>query len=186
MEVTPLRLDGAAIIKPRIFRDDRGLFYESYNADVFDRAGLNTHWQQDNFATSIKGTVRGLHFARGKGQIKLVRCTRGALWDVIVDIRPESPTLGQWEAVELSAENALMIYVPVGFAHGYCALTDEADGAYKCSEVYNPELESEILWNDPDVGIPWPADEPLISDRDSRAPTLRSYLKGLGVDWRRP
>jgi dTDP-4-dehydrorhamnose 3,5-epimerase len=146
---------------------------------VFESLGLNTEWRQDNYAISKKGTIRGLHFARGKGQIKLVRCTRGAIWDVAVDIRPDSPTLGQWEAVELSAENSLMLYIPVGFAHGYCALTDEADGVYKCSEVYQPELESEILWNDPDIGIPWPAEKPLLSKRDLGAPTLKAYLRTL-------
>jgi dTDP-4-dehydrorhamnose 3,5-epimerase len=185
MEFTKLALAGLVLVRPTIFRDERGLFYESYNAVSFARAGLNTRWQQDNFATSAKGTVRGLHFAKGKGQIKLVRCTRGAIWDVVVDIRPDSPTVGQWEAVELSAENCLMLYVPVGFAHGYCALTEQADGVYKCSEVYDPELESEILWNDPDIGISWPVDDALVSDRDRRAPTLKAYLESLGVAWKR-
>lgn len=175
------RLEGLYVFTPRVFRDARGFFYESYNAELFEQEGLNTRWRQDNHAASRKGTVRGLHFASGEGQIKLIRCTRGAIWDVVVDIRPDSPTLGEWEAVELTEENQKQFYIPVGFAHGYAALTEGAECQYKCSEVYRPAVETEVLWNDPDIGIVWPVDHPIVSERDQKSQRLRDYLKGMGA-----
>lgn len=183
MNVEPLKLRGLFRLTPRVFEDDRGFFYESYRESVLKEAGLNTHWVQDNHARSRKGTVRGLHFTRGEGQIKLIRCTRGAVWDVAVDIRPDSPTLGQWEAVELSEANRAMLYVPVGFAHGYAALSEAAECQYKCSTEYQPDLDAGILWNDPDIGVEWPVETPILSEKDRKAPPLREYLASIGKAW---
>lgn len=180
MEFDELELKGLVLARPRVFEDGRGFFFESYNADAMERAGLNTRWQQDNHARSQKDTIRGMHFALGKGQIKMIRCIRGSMWDVVVDIRPDSPTLGKWKGVELTAENKQELYVPVGFAHGYAALSDDMECVYKCSETYDPKVETEILWNDPEVGIEWPVKEPVLSDRDRGAQTLRQYLAAQG------
>jgi dTDP-4-dehydrorhamnose 3,5-epimerase len=167
------------ILTPDIHRDHRGFFYESYNEIRFREVGIDLHWMQDNHVKSTRNTVRGLHFQRGKGQAKLVRCIRGRIWDVAVDIRPDSPTLGRWYAVELSEENKKMFFVPVGFAHGYAVLSDEAEALYKCSNVYDPRLEDGIVWNDPDAAVDWPVDSPILSERDQKAQTLTEYLKSL-------
>jgi len=183
MKIEPLKLQGLCRLTPRVFEDERGLFYESYRESVLEQAGLNTRWLQDNHARSRKGTVRGLHFTRGDGQIKLVRCTRGAIWDVVVDIRPDSPTVGQWEAVELSEENRAMLYVPVGFAHGYAALSETAECQYKCSTEYRADLDTGVRWNDPDVGIEWPVSDPTLSEKDRQAMRLKDYFASIGVTW---
>jgi dTDP-4-dehydrorhamnose 3,5-epimerase len=179
MQIEPMKLPGLMRIQPRVFEDSRGFFFESYRAESFERAGLCTTWPQDNHARSSKNTVRGLHFAPGVEQCKLIRCLRGAIWDVVVDIRPDSPTLGQWEAIELTETNRTMLYIPAGFAHGYAALTEPAECHYKTSVMYRPGLESEILWNDPEIGIPWPVDHPIVSDRDRQAASFNDYLESL-------
>lgn len=183
MEIQPLKLSGLMLLTPHVYEDERGYFLESYRSSVLEAAGLNISWVQDNHAGSRKGTVRGLHFMQGEGQLKLVRCTRGAIWDVVVDIRPDSPTAGSWEAVELTEENRAMLYVPVGFAHGYAALSEFAECQYKCSTEYRPDRDAGILWNDPDIGIDWPVSDPVLSQKDRQAPRLREYFASIGKKW---
>jgi dTDP-4-dehydrorhamnose 3,5-epimerase len=168
---TPLK--GAWLIEPKVFNDDRGFFLESYNQKVFEKEGLNTNWVQDNHSRSSKGVLRGLHFQNPKAQIKLVRVTRGSVLDVIVDIRKNSPTFGKSYSVELSEDNKRWLYVPVGFAHGFCVLTDVTDFLYKCSEFYSPEFDKGVFWNDPDLEINWQIQNPLISPKDAKLPRLR-------------
>jgi len=178
MNVKPTKIPDVLIIEPKVFGDDRGFFFESYNENRFRELGIDLHWMQDNHVRSTQNTLRGLHFQRGKGQAKLVRCVRGSVWDVAVDIRHDSPTLGKWHAVELTEENMKMFFIPVGFAHGYAVLSDEAEALYKCSNVYDPELEDEILWNDPDIAVGWPISSPNLSERDINAQTFKQYLEG--------
>jgi dTDP-4-dehydrorhamnose 3,5-epimerase len=177
MQVETTPLDGLLVLTPKVFEDNRGFFFETYNEERFRQAGIHSHWAQDNHVRSAKNTVRGLHFQLGKGQAKLIRCILGRVWDVAVDIRRDSPTLGKWFGIELTAETKRMLYVPEGFAHGYTVLSDEADTLYKCSTVYDPALESEIRWNDPDLAIQWPVRSPVLSPRDVEARTFRDYLE---------
>lgn len=181
MEIEKTPLEGLLIVRPRVFEDGRGFFFESYNQQRFQELGLPTAWVQDNHARSGKNTLRGLHFQRGKGQAKLVRCLRGRAWDVAVDIRPGSPTLLGWHGLELTPENKKMLLVPEGFAHGYVALEGDTEVLYKCGTVYDPELEDEIRWDDPDVGVEWPVAEPLLSQRDVAAQTWREYAEKQGL-----
>lgn len=176
MEVVETSIPDLKIIRPRVFHDDRGFFFESYNENKFAALGLPAVWRQDNHARSCRNTLRGLHFQMGKGQAKLARCVRGRVWDVAVDIRPDSPTLGRWHGVELTEDNMLMFLIPEGFAHGYCVLSDEAEVLYKCSTVYDPTLESEIAWNDAEIAVEWPVKEPVLSQRDINAQSFQSYL----------
>lgn len=176
-ETTPL--EGLIIIHPKVFTDARGFFFESFNQEKFSEAGIDLTWLQDNHAQSVMNSIRALHFQRGEGQAKIVRCTRGVIWDVAVDIRPDSPTLGKWHAVELSAENKKMFYIPSGFAHGYAVLSDVAESLYKCNRLYDPELEDGIAWDDPDLAIDWPVEHPLLSERDRRNRSFREYLESL-------
>ena len=172
MRLETLRLAGPILIHPRVFADERGFFLESYSEPVFAGEGINTHWVQDNHSRSMRGTLRGLHFQAGEGQAKLVRCVRGAIWDVCVDIRPASPTFGQWEAVELTEENQAMLYIPTGFAHGFVVLSESADCLYKCSRIYDAALETGVAWNDPEIGVEWPIAEPILSLRDQQNQSL--------------
>lgn len=179
MQVEATDLPGVFVVTPRVFADARGFFLESYNQQVFLEQGLPAVFVQDNHSKSARGTLRGLHFQEEPaGQVKLVRVVRGRIWDVAVDIRMGSPTFGRWVGVELSAENFRQIYVSVGFAHGFCVLSDEAEVLYKTSHVYSPSHERGILWNDPALAIPWPVSDPLLSDRDRRAATLAGYMNG--------
>ena len=179
MNVETTDLPGVLIITPRVFKDARGFFFESYNAEQFKARGIDTVFVQDNHSQSTRGTLRGLHFQLPPmAQDKLVRCVRGAIWDVAVDIRASSPTFGRWVGVELSADDFRQLYVPSGFAHGFCVLSDEAEVLYKASTVYSPAHERGIAWDDPDIGITWPTAEPLLSDRDWRAESLAGYLAG--------
>jgi dTDP-4-dehydrorhamnose 3,5-epimerase len=166
IEKTPI--EGLVVVKPRVFRDARGFFAETYNRERFAEAGLGLEFVQDNHSLSARGTLRGLHFQTTPGQAKMVRCTRGRIWDVAVDIRPGSPTFGRHHAVELTPDDMAMFFVPVGFAHGFLVLSEEAEVQYKCSNVYNPATESGIAWNDPDLNVPWPLEgiDPLLSERD--------------------
>lgn len=173
MKVTPTELPGVLLVEPRVFDDERGFFFESYHRDRFREAGIDCEFVQDNHARSVRGTLRGLHYQRQPGQAKLIRATRGLVWDVAVDIRPSSPTFARWVAHELSEDNKRMLFVPVGFAHGYVVRSDFAEVQYKCSWIYLPEQEAGIQWNDPDIGVPWPIDEPILSPRDLGNPTLR-------------
>ncbi|MFP4579834.1 MAG: dTDP-4-dehydrorhamnose 3,5-epimerase [Candidatus Sumerlaeia bacterium] len=180
MQIEETPLQELKIITPRVFGDERGFFYESYSEGKFREMGLPTKWVQDNHALSVKDTLRGLHFQKGDGQNKLVRCTRGSIWDVAVDIRPDSPNFGKWFGLELSAENKKMIFVPKGFAHGYLVLSDEAETQYKCSSLYDAEIETEVKWDDPDIGVEWPVEHPILSDRDKQAQSFREYAAGVG------
>lgn len=178
MSIETTSLPGVLIFTPRVFKDARGFFFESYKDAAWRAAGIETVYVQDNQSRSVRDTVRGLHFqVPPAGQIKLVRVVRGAVWDVAVDIRLGSPTFGQWLGVELSEDNFRQLYIPAGFAHGFCVLSDEADVLYKTSYVYSPAHEQGIAWNDPEIGIPWPAGEPLLSDRDRAAQSLQDYLR---------
>lgn len=179
MQIEKTPLDGLLIVHPKVFNDNRGFFFESYNAEEFKKLGIDVPWVQDNHARSVRDTVRGLHFQRGRGQDKLIRCIRGSVWDVAVDIRPDSPTLGQWFGLELTEENKTMLFVPVGFAHGYAVLSDEAEVVYKCSNVYDAKLESGFRWNDPQVGVRWPVEEPILSQRDLTSPSFAECIASL-------
>lgn len=172
MEVVPLRLEGLLLVKPRCFEDARGYFFETYRQSAYERAGILPPFVQDNAAFSKKGVVRGLHYQKKPGQAKLVTALQGSIWDVAVDIRENSPTFGQWEAVELSDKNHWQLFVPIGFAHGYCTLTDSACVSYKVSAPYDPKAECTIRWDDPDLAIPWPAVNPILSERDKEGAPL--------------
>ena len=164
------------IIEPKVFGDDRGYFMESYNRRDFVEAGLDMVFVQDNESKSKKGVLRGMHFQTKFTQGKLVRATQGEVYDVAVDLRKESPTYGKWEGVLLSAENKRQFYVPEGFAHGFLVLSDEAVFNYKCTNLYAPEYDGGLLWNDPDVGIEWPLDgidEIILSEKDKKQKTLK-------------
>lgn len=178
MKITPGRLAGTFLIEPRVFEDARGFFYESFRGDLLAAAGLEAHFVQDNHSRSRQGTVRGLHFQTDPGQVKLLRCTLGTVWDVAVDIRPDSPTFGQWEGVELSAENRRQFYIPLGFAHGFAVLSDWAEVQYKCTNIYNPATEAGLAWDDPDVAVDWRVAQPLLSPRDQANPSLRALAPG--------
>jgi dTDP-4-dehydrorhamnose 3,5-epimerase len=169
------RLDGPILIEPRVFRDDRGFFCETYRREVFAELGIPEEMVQDNHSRSSKGIVRGMHFQIGQGAAKLVRCARGAIVDVMVDIRRGSQTFGEWEAFELTEDNMHSVYCPIGFAHGFCVISDVADVMYKQSTYYADATERGIAYNDPDVAVEWPLSvEQLIpSQRDATAPLLR-------------
>ena len=172
MHVERTPIDGLLIIAPTVHADHRGFFFESYNEVRFRELGIDLDWRQDNHAKSTKNTVRGLHFQRGEGQAKLVRCVRGCVWDVAVDIRRGSSSFGRWVGENLSAENGRQIFIPAGFAHGFCVLSDTADVLYKCSAFYDPDDEYGIMWSDPGIGIQWPIEEPVVSEKDSAYPCL--------------
>jgi dTDP-4-dehydrorhamnose 3,5-epimerase len=182
VNITPTRLPGAVVIEPRVFPDERGFFTETYRREWHQAAGIPAAelFVQDNHSRSTRGVVRGMHFHIGAGVAKLVRCSRGRIVDVIVDLRRGSPTYAQWEAVELDDDSLRELYVPVGFAHGFCVLSDVADVLYKQTAYYDPDVERGIAWNDPDVAIEWPAEiEPLVSARDASAPTLQEMAAEL-------
>lgn len=166
MKVTPLAIPGPLLIEPRVFHDERGWFLESWNERRYAEAGIDVRFVQDNISRSKRGVIRGLHYQDPDPQAKLCSVVYGEVWDVILDVRPDSPTRGQWEAVTLSAENALQLYVPEGFAHGFAVLSDAAVFSYRCSRYYNPAAERTIRWDDPELGIPWPVAEPLLSEKD--------------------
>ena len=168
MLFTPTPIDGVMVIEPKVFGDDRGFFMESWNAEVFRKAGMDLNFVQDNHSRSSRGVVRGLHYQQPGPQGKLVRVTAGAVFDVAVDLRRASPTFGKWFGVELSAANKKMLYVPEGMAHGFLCLEDGTDFLYKCTSDYAPANEHSLLWNDPAIGIEWPLDgiSPTLSAKD--------------------
>ena len=178
MERLPTRLDGLVLLAPTVHGDERGFFVETYREDTW---GLGETFVQDNHSRSKRGTVRGIHFQTHPGQGKLVRCARGRVWDVVVDLRRGSPTFGEWEAVELDDEHGHQLFIPVGFGHGFCVLSDVADFVYKCTAYYDAATEAGIRFDDPEVGIAWPlpADELLFSQRDRDAPSLSAVAGGL-------
>jgi dTDP-4-dehydrorhamnose 3,5-epimerase len=166
------RLDGLVLLTPTKHGDDRGFFMETFRADAWAAQGVPAEFVQDNHSRSRRGTVRGMHFQLSPGQGKLVRVARGRVLDVVVDIRRGSPTFGQWEGFELDDEGAQQLWIPVGFAHGFCVLSDVADFVYKCTSYYDPATEAGIRFDDPDVGIEWPDIALLCSERDRTAPRL--------------
>ena len=175
------KIDGLVIIEPSVFGDDRGFFMETYNQKVFAENGIDVVFVQDNHSQSTKGVLRGLHFQKPPfSQDKLIRCTRGEVLDVAVDLRKNSPTFGQYEAVILSEENKKQFFIPQGFAHGFLVLSDIADFQYKCSNFYNKESEGGVIWNDPRINIDWPKMDYLLSEKDKLWPTL-SEIKNLNI-----
>jgi dTDP-4-dehydrorhamnose 3,5-epimerase len=172
MKVTETALPGVLLIEPKVFGDERGFFFESYHAGRYAEAGIPARFVQDNVSRSVRGTLRGLHFQEPHAQGKLVQVLAGAVYDVAVDIRRGSPHFGQWVAYELSAANKLQLWVPPGFAHGFCVISESADFMYKCTDLYNPSCERGIAWDDPTLGIPWPVGQPILSAKDRAAPRL--------------
>lgn len=173
MRVIATKLQDCVIIKPEVFGDDRGFFLETFQAARYaELAGIKSPFVQDNHSRSSIGVLRGLHFQRTNPQGKLVRVVKGEVYDVAVDIRPNSVTYGQWEGLILSEENKTQLWVPPGFAHGFAVLSDTADFEYKCTDYYDPSDEGSILWNDSDLDIPWPIDSPILSDKDANADKL--------------
>ena len=170
------KIDGVYIIEPKVFGDNRGYFMETYNKEQLDEVGFNMTFVQDNESKSNKGVLRGLHFQRKHSQGKLVRVTKGEVFDVAVDLRAGSPTYGHWEGVVLNDENKKQFYIPGGFAHGFLVLSDEAIFNYKCTHLYSPEYDGGVIWNDPDINIEWPLDRIeniLLSEKDKVHPNLK-------------
>ncbi|MCI0514293.1 dTDP-4-dehydrorhamnose 3,5-epimerase [candidate division KSB1 bacterium] len=174
MEVVNTRLAGVVLIKPEVFSDQRGFFFESYNYRRYAAAGIEVEFVQDNHSKSAKNTLRGLHYQVNPGQGKLIHVVAGEIFDVVVDIRWKSPTFGQWIGETLSAENKHQLLVPIGFAHGFLVLSEYAEVIYKCTHYYAPADERGIRWNDPDLAIQWPANAPLLSNRDQHHPDFKS------------
>ena len=180
MNVTSLSIPDVLLIEPKIFGDDRGFFYESFNERAFEAAtGINVRFVQDNHSRSVKNVLRGLHCQlEPKSQGKMVRVVLGEVFDVVVDIRKNSPTFGRWAGERLSADNKRQLWIPAGFAHGFLVLSDTAEFLYKATEYYAPEFERGIRWDDPDIGINWPlSGAPCLSRKDSEARTLREFLE---------
>lgn len=173
------KLDGLVLVEPDVHGDERGFFVETFSVDAWREMGIGTEFVQHNHSRSAKGTLRGLHFQTSPGQAKLVRCPRGAIFDAAVDLRQGSPTYGQWEGYVLDDVVHRQLFVPVGFAHGFAVLSDLADVTYLVSSLYDPETEAGIRWNDPEVGVEWPVEEPLLSQRDVEAPLLSEIAADL-------
>ncbi|MES1165824.1 MAG: dTDP-4-dehydrorhamnose 3,5-epimerase, partial [Verrucomicrobiota bacterium] len=163
MNVVAAPLAGVLVLEPPVYQDARGFFMETYQAGRYTALGISASFVQDNLSRSLRGTVRGLHFQQPHPQGKLVQTVRGTVFDVVVDVRRRSPTFRQWFGVELSEENRRQLWIPPGYAHGFCALSDVADVAYKCTTPYVAEANRGILWNDPDIGIAWPVRDPILS-----------------------
>jgi len=172
MKFVETSLPGVLIVEPKVFGDDRGFFMEVYHAARFAEGGISAPFVQDNHSRSSRGVLRGLHFQEPNPQGKLVRAVTGAIFDVAVDIRRGSSTFGKWFGIELSGENKKQLWVPAGFAHGFCVTSATADVVYKCTALYEPQNDRGIRWNDPAIGIEWPAIEPLLSAKDAIAPLL--------------
>lgn len=181
MKFTQTELEGVYIVEPVVFGDHRGFFMESWSKRDFEEAGLFYEFVQDNHSSSTgKGTLRGIHFQRGdKAQAKLVRCVRGAVLDVAVDLRPSSFTYKKWVAVELSAANRRQLLIPRGFGHGFLTLTDDVEFLYRADNPYAPEADGGIRWNDPEIGVEWGIEAPILSEKDSRSPFLEDAVTGF-------
>ena len=179
INVTTCEIEGLKVIEPKVFGDERGYFFESYNYNDYAAAGITEQFVQDNQSASKKGVLRGLHFQKEFPQGKLVRVIRGEVFDVAVDIREGSKTYGKWFGVILSEENKKQFFIPKGFAHGFLVLSDYAEFAYKCTDFYHPNDEGGILWNDPDIGIEWPLQDGVeltLSEKDEKWPGIKAYL----------
>jgi dTDP-4-dehydrorhamnose 3,5-epimerase len=173
------KLDGVVLVEPQVHGDERGFMVESFSRDAWRRLGVDVEFVQHNHSRSRKGTLRGIHFQTEPGQAKLVRCARGEILDVAVDLRRGSPTYGQWEAHRLDDVRHRQLFVPVGFGHGFAVLSEEADVAYQVSSYYDPATEAGVAWDDPDVGVDWQVSEPLLSGRDKQAPRLAEVADAL-------
>jgi dTDP-4-dehydrorhamnose 3,5-epimerase len=179
MKFLPTAIPEVVLVQPDIFGDDRGFFLETYQTVKYGGAGLPAEFVQDNHSYSVRGTLRGLHAQLRRPQGKLLRVVLGEIFDVAVDIRPESPTFGRWVSAVLSGENHHQLYVPPGFAHGFCVTSDAAHVLYKCTQLYDRDDEIALAWNDPRIGIAWPTGSPLLSSRDQAAPTLAEIVHQL-------
>jgi dTDP-4-dehydrorhamnose 3,5-epimerase len=179
MRFTPTELPEVLIIEPDVYRDARGFFLETFQERKYREGGIAAAFVQDNHSRSMRGTLRGLHAQRTRPQGKLIRVIEGEIFDVAVDIRKGSPTFRRWVGVTLSADDFRQCWVPQGFAHGFCVTSDVAEVEYKCTDLYDPADEIGFLWNDPDVGVRWPVADPILSEKDARAPTLRDLLDRL-------
>jgi len=176
-------VEGPVVLESEVHGDARGFFQETYREDAFAELGITADFVQDNHSRSQRGVLRGMHFQVGDGQAKLVRCARGSIFDVVVDLRRGSPTFGQWEAHDLDDDRHRQLYVPVGFAHGFCVTSEIADVIYKCSSYYDPALERGIAYDDPRLGIEWPDLELIVSDRDAQAPRLADVAADLPFEY---
>lgn len=179
MKVIETKLPGVLIIEPKVFGDTRGFFKETFQAQRYREAGIEYDFVQDNHSRSKKGVLRGLHFQITKPQGKLVSCSQGAVFDVAVDVDPLSATFGQYVGIELTEDNHRQFWVPPGYAHGFCVLTDTADFQYRCTDYYDPSDEGGLIWNDPDAAIDWPIDQPILSEKDARLPSLKELENQL-------
>jgi dTDP-4-dehydrorhamnose 3,5-epimerase len=177
VKVSKAPLADVLVIETDRYQDSRGHFAETWNQKRYEEAGIQVQFVQDNFSFSRRGVLRGLHFQQPYPQVKLVQVLRGAVYDVVVDLRKQSPTFGKWWGTELTEENGKQLYVPVGFAHGFLVTSEDSVFLYKCSEFYHPEAEHTLLWNDPDVGIQWPVEHPQLSSKDASAQSLSQWLQ---------
>lgn len=182
MKVLETKLPGVLIIEPDVHGDARGFFMETWQKERYAQYGLPTNFVQDNLSFSHKGVLRGLHYQDPNPQGKLVYVLQGEVFDVAVDIRRGSPTFGQWVGVTLSSENKRQLYIPEGFAHGFCVTSETALFAYKCTDYYNPQAEHGIIWNDPDIGIEWPVKKPILSEKDKECSLLREARVSIGME----
>lgn len=173
MNVLITKLSGVVIIEPKVFGDSRGFFKEIYHQPRYKEFGIEAEFVQDNYSRSSRGVLRGMHFQKTKPQGKLIQCLRGEILDVVVDINKKSPTYGEYFSIELSDGNHRQLYIPPGYAHGFCVVSEIADISYKCTDVYDPSDEGGIAWDDPDVGIQWPLNNPLLSAKDLEHPQLK-------------
>ena len=178
MNVLATPLPGVMIIEPKVFGDHRGFFKDTFQIERYREVGIELPFVQDNHSRSPKGVLRGLHLQQNRPQGKLVSCSAGAVFDVAVDVDPASKTFGQYVGVELSAENHRQLWIPPGYAHGFCVLSEFADFQYKCTDLYFPDDEGGLIWNDPEVGISWPVDSPTLSDKDQNLPSLAAIRSG--------
>lgn len=181
MQVIDLELNGLKLIRPQVFGDERGFFLESYSAPRYQAAGIDVTFVQDNHSLSVKGTLRGLHYQSSPGQAKLMRVSRGRIWDVAVDIRPDSKTFGRWQALELDDQKHEQLFIPVGFAHGFCVLSDVAEVQYKVSTPYDAKTECALSYADPELDVAWPVTSPVLSGRDLQAESFASYRARAGA-----
>jgi dTDP-4-dehydrorhamnose 3,5-epimerase len=181
VRVVPTEIPGVLIVEPDVYRDTRGCFLETYHAGRYRDAGIAETFVQDNQSQSVSGTIRGLHLQNRRQQAKLIRVIEGEIYDVAVDVRRGSPTFARWVGATLSADDFRQVYIPRGFAHGFCVVSSVAQVEYKCTDFYDPASEIGIAWNDPVLAIPWPAREPILSDRDRRYGTLAEMMDSLPI-----
>lgn len=179
MKFVPTEIPGVLVVEPDVHRDPRGFFLETWHAEKYREGGIAYDFVQDNHSRSARGTLRGIHAQLEPMQGKLVRVLAGEIWDVAVDLRVSSPTFGRHAAATLDADDFRQLWIPPGFGHGFCVLSESADVAYKCTAPYRPEGEIAVAWNDPELALPWPVDEPLLSARDQAAPTLADVRERL-------